>query len=54
MSSDNESDNSGDIKVPAAQMNDFFFMNADEEEEKYGANTKVPAALTGNIMKEES
>jgi len=46
------SQNSGDIEVPADQMNEFFFMDADEEQERYGATTKIPTALSGNIMKE--
>jgi hypothetical protein len=46
------SQNSGDIEVPADQMNEFFFMDADEEQERYGATTKIPSALSGNIMKE--
>ena len=53
MSDSEESKNSNDIQVPAAQMNDFFFMDADEEQEKYGASTKIPdAMMTGGIMKE--
>ena len=53
MSEDNESQNSGDIQVPADQMKEFFFMDTDEEEEKYGASTKGPASLmTGNVAKE--
>ena len=37
--SDNKSEDSkdgDDILVPAEQMNDFFFMNEEEEKEKYG------------------
>ena len=49
---DISSKNSNDIEVPAEQMNDFFFMDADEEEEKYGASSKIPEALSGGIMKE--
>jgi len=45
--------NSNDIAVPAQEMGDFFFMDADEEQEKYGATTKVPSTLlTGNVVKE--
>lgn len=46
--------NGGDIEVPMESMNDFFFMDADEEDEKYGANTKVPAALSGNALKTDN
>ena len=49
---DASSRNSGDIEVPAEQMNEFFFMDNDEEQEKYGASTKIPTALSGNLMKE--
>ena len=51
MSSDNS--DHGDIEVPADQMNQFFFMDTDEEQEAYGATTKAPKGLTGNIAKEE-
>ena len=53
MESDNESANSNDIKVDAGDVNDFFFMDTDEEQEKYGASTKVPQALlSSNVAKE--
>lgn len=51
-SEDNISENSHDIAVPAEQMQDFFFMDTDEEQEKYGASTKIPDALSGGIVKE--
>jgi hypothetical protein len=49
-----ESSNDNDIKVQAEDMNNFFFMDQDEEQEKYGATTKVPDSLTGNVLKEAS
>ena len=53
MESDNESATSNDIKVDAGDVNDFFFMDTDEEQEKYGASTKVPQALlSSNVAKE--
>jgi hypothetical protein len=33
-------------------MNEFFFMDQDEEQDKYGASTSIPDALSGNIMKD--
>ena len=55
MSDQESSSNDGDIKVQAEDMNNFFFMDQDEEQEKYGATTKVPDTLmTGNILKEAS
>ena len=50
---DSGSENSNDIVIPADQVGDFFFMDQDEEMEKYGESTKVPVALSGNIFKEE-
>jgi len=49
-----ESHNSNDIDVPAQEMNDFFFMDQDEEQEKYGATTNIPDALSGNVVKDAS
>ncbi len=47
------SNEDNDISIPADQMNDFFFMNEDEEKEKYGQTTKVPESLiSGNIQKQ--
>jgi hypothetical protein len=46
-----DSENSNDIKVAAEDMKEFFFMDSDEEQEKYGATTKVPAAITTDILK---
>ena len=51
--SDSGSDNSNDIVIPADEAANFFFMDKDEEMEKYGESTSVPVALSGNIMKEE-
>lgn len=53
MSDSGSDNNSNDIVVPADQMAEFFFMDQDEEIEKYGESTKVPAGLSGSIMKEE-
>lgn len=50
-SSDSEG---GDINVPMDQINEFFFMDKDEEMEKYGASTKIPDALSGNVIKDAS
>lgn len=47
------SDDDKDINIPAEQMNEFFFMNEDEEKEKYGQTTKVPDSLiSGQIQKQ--
>ena len=51
MSSDNEQSNGGDIEIPADKMNEFFFMDADEEQAAYGAQTKVPDALATGALK---
>lgn len=42
----------GDIDIPADQMNEFFFMNSDEEQMKYGASTKASMAMAGSILKD--
>ena len=52
--SSSSEDSGGDINVPADQLNDFFFMDQDEEQEKYGASTKIPDALSGNVLKDAS
>jgi hypothetical protein len=59
MSSDDESIQSpdsknkgGDIVIDAEKMNDFFFMDSDQEMENYGASTKASVALSGNILKQ--
>ena len=52
MSSDSE--NSGDIRVPAEKMNEFFFMDNDEEQQNYGATTNIPDALNKNVLKDAS
>jgi|TARA_B110000285_G_C14985961_1_gene543824 hypothetical protein len=53
MSSEEESKSSpsnekgGDIVIEANNMNDFFFMDADQELENYGASTNAAMALSG-------
>jgi len=37
----------GDIVIEADNMNDFFFMDSDQEMNKYGASTKASMALSG-------
>ena len=37
MSSDGDKANGGDIEIPANKMNEFFFMDSEEEQETYGA-----------------
>ena len=47
------SNEENDISIPAEQMNEFFFMNEEEENEKYGQTTKVPESLiSGNVQKQ--
>ena len=41
-----------DIVIQANQMNDFFFMDSDQEEQKYGVSTNSSKALSGNILKD--
>jgi len=51
MSSDSVKSKGGDIEIPANKMNEFFFMDSDEEQETYGAAAKVPLALAANTLK---
>ena len=58
MSSEEESQKSpqkgGDIVIQAEQMNEFFFMDEDQEMENYGASTKASIAMSGNILKDSN
>ena len=54
VSSDEEEEEIGnDIQIDGANINEFFFMDSDEEQEKYGASTKVgQLAQKSDIVKE--
>ena len=39
----------GDVEIPADKMNEFFFMDSDEEQQKYGAQAKVPMSMMGTL-----
>jgi hypothetical protein len=58
MSSEEESHASpqkgGDIVIQAEQMNEFFFMDEDQEMQNYGASTKASIAMSGNILKDSN
>ena len=49
--SDSE-ENPNDILIDSQKMNEFFFMDSDQEEQKYGASTKASMALSGSFVKE--
>lgn len=54
-SSEEESKNagiSGDIVIDAENMNEFFFMDSDQEMQNYGASSKASMALSGSILKD--
>lgn len=41
--------------IPTDKIQDFFFMDNDEEEKEYGASTKVPNfSMHGDIVKQKS
>ena len=42
----------GDIVINAENMNEFFFMDSDEEKQNYGASSKASMALSGSILKD--
>lgn len=42
----------GDIVIDAEKMNEFFFMDSDQEMQNYGASTKASMALSGSILKD--
>jgi hypothetical protein len=40
--------------IPTDKIQDFFFMNDEEEQEEYGFSTKkATIAISGNILKEK-
>ena len=44
-----------DILIPQDKLQDFFFLDEDEEQDKYGHNSKqVAIALSGSILKEKA
>jgi hypothetical protein len=42
----------GDIVINAENMNEFFFMDSDQEMQNYGASSKASMALSGSILKD--
>jgi hypothetical protein len=56
MSSDSGSEEAkgmaGDIVIEADKMNEFFFMDSDQEMQNYGASSKASMALSGSILKD--
>ena len=40
-----------DIVIDDGNVNEFFFMDSDAENEKYGVTTKSSLALTGSALK---
>lgn len=41
--------------IPTEKLQDFFFMNEDEEVDNYGfSSTKAAIAISGNILKDKN
>ena len=43
----------GDIVIGADQVNKFFFMDENEEQDAFGASTKAQIQMSGSILKNE-